>query len=140
MAAMTWFWRLVCEPECSEACQANCPGCRALAPEWEGQGHVLPATGPVVRFRWRKVPELWRCWSKSASARVIARVVPARLRQGRIQATPAAASCGGASCGCEPVDAHSLPAKEGVGQHVSVQAVIDGARPRSVMVEEVRNS
>lgn len=122
MAKMTWFWRLVCEPECSEACQTNCPGCRALASEWESQGHVLPAAGPVIRFRWRKLPELWRCWSKSVSARVIARVVPARLRRDRTQAATAEASCGGASCGCEPVDSRSLTLKEGVGQHYSVQA------------------
>jgi arsenite methyltransferase len=79
MAKMAWFWRLVCEPECSEACQTDCPGCRALAAEWESKGHVLPETGPPpARFRWSKLPVLWRCFTRSKSAKLIARLVPGR--------------------------------------------------------------
>jgi hypothetical protein len=116
MAKTTWFWRLVCEPECSEACQTNCPGCRALASEWERQGHVLPVTGPrPVRLRWRKFPELWRCWSKSASARMIAHLAPARPARGG-----GGSAASAQSCGCGPAGA--LTIKEGVRQHNSAQA------------------
>lgn len=98
MASMTWFWRLVCEPECSEACQTDCPGCRALSAEWQSQGHVLPQLGPPpARFRWSKLPVMWRCFSRSASARMIARLVPGRSGQ---RATPAAAGAVGHGCGC----------------------------------------
>jgi arsenite methyltransferase len=97
MATMTWFWRLVCEPECSDACQTDCPGCRALAAEWESKGHVLPETGPPPRrFRWSKLPAMWRCFSRSASARLIARLAPGRHRPAETP-TAVAESC------CTPV-------------------------------------
>lgn len=99
MATMTWFWRLVCEPECSEACQTDCPGCRALAAEWESQGHVLPQTGPPpARFRWSKLPAMWRCFSRSASARLIASLVPGRRRS---SSGSAAVTAAGQPC-CAP--------------------------------------
>src|SRR6185437_6775449 len=114
MVSMTWFWRLVCEPECSEACQVNCPGCRALAGEWASQGHVTPAaTAAPVRFRWSKLPELWNCWSKSMSARMIARLNPFR-RRGE---TPAPVGCG-----CQaPADPGAV-IKDEVRKHYSAQA------------------
>jgi arsenite methyltransferase len=43
MLSMTWFWRLVCSPECDDACQTNCPGCKVMQPEWERQGRYSPA-------------------------------------------------------------------------------------------------
>lgn len=96
MATMTWFWRLVCEPGCSQACQTDCPGCRALAAEWESQGHVLPETGPQpAKFRWSKLPAMWRCFSRSASARLIARLVPGRRRS---RGGPAVAAAGEPCC------------------------------------------
>jgi arsenite methyltransferase len=96
VATMTWFWRLVCEPECSEACQTDCPGCRALADEWESQGHVLPVTGPPpAKFRWSKLPVMWRCFSRSATARVVARLVPGRRRS---SGGPAVAAAGQPCC------------------------------------------
>jgi SAM-dependent methyltransferase len=96
---MTWFWRLVCSPDCSEACQVNCPGCRDMASEWESQGRAsryVSATTPV-KFRLSRAHELWSCWSRSVSARTIGRINPARLvhRGG----APAARAVG---CGCEP--------------------------------------
>jgi arsenite methyltransferase len=100
MAKMAWFWRLVCEPECSEACQTDCPGCRALAAEWESEGHVLPETGPPpARFRWSRLPVLWRCFTRSKSAKLIARLVPGR--PGTSQAPDAV---GQACCGTVPGD------------------------------------
>lgn len=114
MVSMTWFWRLVCEPECSESCQVNCPGCRALADEWVSQGHVTPAaTAPPVRFRWSKLPVLWSCWSKSVSARMLARLNPFHRRH----ENPAPASCG-----CQaPADPGAV-IKDEVRKHYSAQA------------------
>jgi arsenite methyltransferase len=94
MAKMAWFWRLVCEPECSEACQTDCPGCRALAAEWESQGHTLPETGPPpAEFRWRKLPVLWRCFTRSKSAKLIARLVPGRPGHGETPDADGQACC-----------------------------------------------
>jgi arsenite methyltransferase len=94
MARMAWFWRLVCEPECSEACQTDCPGCRALAAEWEANGHVLPETGtPPPSFRWSKVPVLWRCFTRSKSARLIARLAPGRPGHSETPGAIAQACC-----------------------------------------------
>jgi arsenite methyltransferase len=114
MASMTWFWRLVCEPECSESCQVNCPGCRELAGEWASQGHVTPAaTAPPIRFRWSKLPALWSCWSKSVSARMLARLNPFHRRQ----ENPAPASCG-----CQPQADPGAAIKDEVRKHYSAQA------------------
>jgi len=132
MAGMTWFWRLVCEPECSDACQVNCPGCRALAAEWESQGRTTAAaTAPPVQFRWSNLPTLWNCWSKSVSARALARLNPAR--RGRAQ--PAAQT----GCGCHtPAGSHAVVTdqsvsgatiKDEVQRHYSAQAMKLAAGP-----------
>lgn len=115
MAKMTWFWRLVCEPDCSDACQVNCPGCRALAGEWESQGRVTPAaTAPPLKFRLRSLPTLWGCWSKSVSARTLARLNP--IRRGRSEAADPA------GCGCHTTTATSTAIKDEVRRHYSAQA------------------
>ena len=100
MANMTWFWRLVCEPDCSEDCQTNCPGCQAMAAEWEHEGRPSPHIGPhtKVRFTWARAGALWRCWSRSVSARMLARLSPARL----LGREPRAVSQAG--CGCQVPD------------------------------------
>jgi arsenite methyltransferase len=116
MARMTWFWRLVCEPGCSEACQTDCPGCRALAAEWESKGHMLPETGPPpARFRWSRLPVMWRCFSRSASARLLARLVPGRRRPLESPA-PASQAC------CVPAPGDELALKEQVLEHCSAMA------------------
>lgn len=116
MTRMTWFWRLVCEPECSEACQTDCPGCRALAAEWESSGHVLPETGPPpARFRWSKLPVMWRCFSRSKSAKLVARLVPGRSRTSE---TPDVI---GQPC-CTTVPADDLALSEQVVEHCSAMA------------------
>jgi SAM-dependent methyltransferase len=117
MAGMTWFWRLVCEPDCSESCQVNCPGCRELAGEWASQGITTPATtAPPVVFQWSKLPTLWNCWSKSVSARMLARLNPVRRERGGGEA-PASAVCG-----CHaPADSGAV-IKEEVRRHYSAQA------------------
>ncbi len=117
MTSMAWFWRLVCEPDCSDACQVNCPGCRELAPEWESQGRITTAgTAPAVKFRWSNFPELWNCWSKSASARMLARLSP--TRRGRERATAGLAGC---SCHAQaPTSAAAI--KHEVQRHYSAQA------------------
>lgn len=118
---MTWFWRLVCSPDCSEACQGNCPGCRDMASEWESQGRpsqYVSATTPV-KFRLSRAHDLWSCWSRSVSARTIGRLNPARLiRRG---GAPAVATVG---CGCEPAvavmtisQAEQAPQASGCGCH-----------------------
>jgi arsenite methyltransferase len=118
MVSMKWFWRLVCEPDCSDACQVNCPGCHALAAEWEAQGRVTAAAAaPPAKFRWSKLPELWSCWSKSTSARLLARLNPfAGLRR-----RPAGAA-GEVGCGCHPPGARDIAIKDEVRRHYSAQA------------------
>jgi SAM-dependent methyltransferase len=95
--ALNWFWRLVCSPDCTDACQVNCPGCRSLADEWAQQGYDTTVTGSGARpGRWRDFRYAWSCWSRSASARVVARLNPTRLwRRGAVTATVA-------GCGCQP--------------------------------------
>jgi arsenite methyltransferase len=117
MVSMTWFWRLVCEPDCSESCRVNCPGCRELAGEWESQGIATPATtAPPVKFRWRKLPALWNCWSKSVSARMLARLNPVRRERSGGEAAASAA------CGCHvPADSGAV-IREEVRRHYSAQA------------------
>lgn len=105
MAGMKWFWRAVCAPQCSDSCQVNCPGCYAMAEEWEKQGIVTPVTGKQApKFSWTKFGELWACWSKSASARVLARLNPGTWRRrptSAAAAAPAAApKAASAGCGC----------------------------------------
>jgi arsenite methyltransferase len=124
MVSMNWFWRLVCEPDCSDACQVNCPGCRALAPEWEAQGRVTAAaTAPPARFRWSKLPELWSCWSKSTSAMLLARLDPFASTRNRLAgATGQADSAMGNGCGCYPPAARDTAIKDEVRRHYSAQA------------------
>jgi len=117
MASMAWFWRLVCEPDCSDACQVNCPGCRALAPEWESQGRVTAAaTAPAIDFRWSNLPTLWNCWSKSVSARMLARLNPAR--RGRAQAT------GQAGCGCHAPTASHTAMQDPTASNTAIKAEV----------------
>lgn len=94
--AMKWFWRLVCEPECSDACQVNCPGCRALADEWAEQGYEPRVTSQAPQGRFRGFRHAISCWSRSASAKMLARLNPVRLW--RRDPMPVAH----AGCGCEP--------------------------------------
>jgi arsenite methyltransferase len=133
MAGMTWFWRLVCSPDCTEACQVNCPGCSALADEWEQQGRrtiaVQPHQGP---FRWSRARELWTCWSRSVSARALARLRPARRGTPTAAgATPVASGCGCHSGTCDTavpiavtgsVASAGAEVKEEVRRHYSAQA------------------
>lgn len=115
MANLRWFWRLVCEPDCSEACQVNCPGCRELADEWESQGRVTPAaTAPPVTFRIRSLPTLWNCWSKSVSARMVARLIPGRRAGGELASQ--------AGCSCHAPAASSVAIKDEVRRYYSQQA------------------
>ena len=59
MAGMKWLWRLICSPNCGDACQAHCPGCRAMAEEWAAQGHVRSVSGQTAgNFRWRNLLHL----------------------------------------------------------------------------------
>ena len=68
--AMKWFWRMVCAPDCSDACQVNCPGCHAMADEWKEQGYVTAATqGQAGTGRWRDFRYAVSCWSKSDPTR-----------------------------------------------------------------------
>jgi len=94
---MKWFWRLVCSPDCTDACQVNCPGCHSLADEWAEQGYstAVPA-GTAKPGRWRDFRYAVTCWSGSTSARMIARVNPARIWRKDLPA---------AGCGCQPTAA-----------------------------------
>ncbi len=94
--AMKWFWRLVCEPDCSDACQVNCPGCRALADEWAEQGYEARVTSQAPQGRWRGFRHAVSCWSRSTSAKMLARLNPVRIW--RRDTAPVAH----AGCGCEP--------------------------------------
>jgi arsenite methyltransferase len=108
---MNWFWRAVCSPDCSDACQVNCPGCYAMADEWASQGRTTVVTGRRASdFRWRNARYLWACWSRSASARVVRRLNPVRLVRGGAgragsTAGEAAAATG---CGCHTTAATPL--------------------------------
>lgn len=116
MVSTAWFWRLVCEPDCSDACQVNCPGCRAMAAEWESQGRITAAaTAPAVEFHWSNFPVLWNCWRKSASARMLARLSP--TRRGRERAATAQTGCS-----CHTPVASSEAIKDEVQRHYSAQA------------------
>lgn len=119
MASMTWFWRLVCSPDCSEACQVNCPGCSALAGEWEQQGRrtiaVPPHQGP---FRWSRTRELWTCWSRSVSARALARLHPGRRSPGAPATVAAGCGChSGAVASATPIGLSTEAAAAGCGCH-----------------------
>jgi SAM-dependent methyltransferase len=134
---MTWFWRLVCEPGCSDACQVNCPGCRALASEWESQGRTtIAATAPSIQFRWSNLPTLWNCWSKSVAARALAKLNPARRERAQTAGQQSAAQTG---CGCHtPAGSHAMVTdqfisgatiKDEVRRHYSAQALGLAAGP-----------
>jgi SAM-dependent methyltransferase len=102
--AMKWFWRMVCAPDCSDACQTNCPGCHALADEWEQQGHTTAVTGGnATPGRWRDFRYAVSCWTRSASGRWLVRLDPRRIV--RREAVPAPATAGG--CGCHGHQADS---------------------------------
>jgi arsenite methyltransferase len=126
MARMAWFWRLVCEPGCSEACQTDCPGCRALAAEWESNGHALPETGPwPARFRWSRLPVLVRCFSRSKSAKLIAGLVPGRSHASATSAAPGASCCvsvSGDDAVLKHVPGDETALKEQVVEHCSAMA------------------
>lgn len=99
--AMKWFWRLVCSPDCTDACQVNCPGCHSLADEWAEQGYTTAVTGPGARRgRWQDFHHAWTCWSRSASARMVNRLNPARMWRRDAAVAAAVAASGG--CGCGP--------------------------------------
>lgn len=130
MAGMTWFWRLVCSPDCTEACQVDCPGCRALASEWEEQGRRTIAVQPYEgSFRWSRAHELWTCWSRSVSARALA-----RLRPGRNAArTVAAAAPTASGCGC-----HSGACDTGSAVPTAVSGSFTSTPTGAEVKEEVR--
>ena len=131
MATMTWFWRLVCSPECGEACQTDCPGCHEMASEWEAQGrrvhYIAPAQGPLT---WTKLRNMWSCWSRSTSARAIASLHPARLLGRRPAPVVEAAGCGchapaaatAPGCGCHVPAATGAEIKGEVQRFYAIQA------------------
>lgn len=120
MAGNEWFWRLVCSPDCDDACQLNCPACHDLAPEWERQGYTtVAAKAAPTRFTWSNAPALFRCWSRSASARALARVNPVRLFQRERAARPEVQA---ASCGCHEPGSADTVIKQEVLRHYSAQA------------------
>jgi len=111
MAGMKWFWRAVCAPECSDSCQVNCPGCYAMAEDWERDGVITPVTGKQApKFSWSKAGELWSCWSRSASARMVARLNPRRLVRRGGGGVAAVASGGGCGCHAETQTLHTIDA------------------------------
>jgi SAM-dependent methyltransferase len=70
-----------------------------MSEEWQQQGIVTPVTGKQApKFRWRKIGELWSCWSRSASARMLARLDPRSWRRRRSDSTVSATASPG--CGC----------------------------------------
>jgi SAM-dependent methyltransferase len=70
-----------------------------MAEDWERAGVVTPVTGKKApKFRWGNLGELWACWSRSASARMVARLDPRRMSRRRGVASAPAVSAGG--CGC----------------------------------------
>jgi arsenite methyltransferase len=102
--AMKWFWRMVCAPDCTDACQTNCPGCHELADEWQEQGYVTVVTsGDAQPGRWRDFRHAVSCWTRSASGRWLLRLDPRRLA--RRDAPPATA---GGCCDGHPADAGGL--------------------------------
>ncbi|HET6215275.1 MAG TPA: arsenite methyltransferase, partial [Micromonosporaceae bacterium] len=102
---------MVCAPDCTDACQVNCPGCHAMADEWKEQGYVTPVTeGSGQTRRWRDFRYAVSCWSRSASARMLFRLDPRRLWR-RVEA-PAAAVAG---CGCHPGDMAGIGAGLAIG-------------------------
>jgi ubiquinone/menaquinone biosynthesis C-methylase UbiE len=113
MAGMNWFWRAVCAPDCSDSCQTNCPGCYAMADEWQRDGVVTTVTGkPAPKFRWRNLGLLWACWSRSASARMMARLNPRHWgRRGATTGSVGSAPAQSGGCGCHTASAQGgLPA------------------------------
>jgi SAM-dependent methyltransferase len=108
---MTWFWRLVCSPDCTEACQSDCPGCYDLTGEWQQLGSLHMA-GPAARPRWRwsRFGELWACWSRSTSAKLFDRVSPVKLARTVT------------GCACEPAPQPALIRHE-VKRSYGAQAV-----------------
>jgi SAM-dependent methyltransferase len=70
-----------------------------MAEDWEREGVITPVTGKrAPKFRWSKAGELWACWSRSASARMVARLDPRRLTRRRSGVTSAVMASAG--CGC----------------------------------------
>jgi arsenite methyltransferase len=121
-----WFWRVVCDPECSDVCHTSCPGCVALRPEWEAQGLEIPQAdglacgctvgGEAELTRWQRYRRMAACFAGSATGRLVARLNPVSPFRGApspgtvkgevqryysAQAQSATSSCGPA-CGCEP--------------------------------------
>jgi arsenite methyltransferase len=93
--AMKWFWRMVCAPDCTDACQINCPGCHELADEWKEQGYVTAVTeGRVAPRRWQDFRYAISCWSRSASARALRRLDPRRVWRRDLAPISATAGCG----------------------------------------------
>ncbi len=119
MPRMTWFWRLVCSPDCSEACQVDCPGCHEMAAEWQSQGFQPLVGDQPAKFQVSRIHELWSCWSSSMSARVLKRVGPTALIH---QVTGSALAHRIAGCDCEPAPV-SGAIKEEVRRHYGAQAI-----------------
>jgi len=132
---MKWFWRMVCSPDCTDACQINCPGCHSLADEWAEQGHSTPVTTPAAKLgRWRDFRYAVSCWSGSASARVITRLNPARVWR---KDAPAAAATAG--CGCHPTATNATVTKATVrGAAVTKAPVTKAAVTDAALDEEIR--
>src|SRR5215216_43997 len=128
--AMKWFWRLVCAPDCTDSCQVNCPGCHAMADEWKEQGYVTPATeGTLPPPRWRDFRHAVSCWSRSASARMLARLDPRRIwRRGEV------ATVDVAGCGCHAPSA----AAAGVAGATGLAINLPGTGPEDPIRGEVR--
>src|SRR5829696_3472723 len=84
MAGMKWLWRLICSPNCGDACHVHCPGCRTLAEEWAAQGHVRSVSDQTTgNFRWRNLLQL----------------SPGRIRRARDDQNLDTQADGGDACG-----------------------------------------
>lgn len=93
MPDMRWLWRRVCSPSCTTVCKTYCPGCRAMASEWEAEEKSAGMSANIRRSpKLARLTELARCGVECASAEI-------RKRLGRT-GTRTEESVG-EGCGCD---------------------------------------
>ena len=70
---LTWFWRIVCSPGCTTTCKTSCPGCHALASEWESLGVAPKGHLPKFPFAPARLKLRWIYWAALLRSRRQAR-------------------------------------------------------------------
>lgn len=129
---MTWFWRIVCSPGCTDACQSFCPGCKELSEEWKQLGVAPTECLPRNPFAIRRLKLRWKYWYRllrAMRAKTKREALAHFEKAGLVPAAGAADACCPDGCGCAEEPAEQMIALPKRIERVPVEPSVEATEP-----------